>query len=194
MAELATLARPYARAAFEAARSDGDDGLSRFSADLALLNGCMQVAELRTELLSPSRVAAQKAALFADVLGDDLGQLGRRFVALLAEQSRLALLPEIQRQYELMRAEHERVLKVEVVSAQELSAEALNKLIAGLAKRFEREVDITSRVDPTLLGGAVIRAGDTVIDGSVRGRLERLADALGVTRASRDKHARPTAA
>lgn len=143
---------------------------------------------------SPSRVAAQKAALFADVLGDDLGQLGRRFVALLAEQSRLALLPEIQRQYELMRAEHERVLKVEVVSAQELSAEALNKLIAGLAKRFEREVDITSRVDPTLLGGAVIRAGDTVIDGSVRGRLERLADALGVTRASRDKHARPTAA
>jgi len=194
MAELATLARPYARAAFETARTEGDGGLQGFSSDIALLNGCMEVPALRSELLSPRRVALQKAELFADVLGDDLSHRGRRFVALLAEQDRLALLPEIQHQYEVLRAEHEQLLKVEVVSAQALSTEALNNLTAGLARRYEREVEITCRIDPTLLGGVVIRAGDTVIDGSVRGRLERLADALGVTRASRDQHARSTAA
>lgn len=194
MAEMATLARPYARAAFEAALDAGSEGLSRFSADLAFLNGCMEVAKLRAELTSPNRVADQKAALFAQVLGDDLSGAGLNFVSLLAEQGRLPLLPEIQQQYERLRSEQERVLQVEVVSTKELSTDALNRLTVALGRRFDCEVQITSRVDASLLGGAVIRAGDTVIDGSVRGRVDRLADGLGVTRASRDRHARPTAA
>lgn len=192
MAELATLARPYARAAFEAALAEGDAALPRFSYELALLNGCMEVPELRAELVSPRRVAAEKAKLIHDLFGDELSAAGRNFVALLAEQDRLALLPEIQVQYEHMRAEHERVLEVEVVSARELGADALARLEERLGNRFQRKVALHPRIDPGLLGGVVIRAGDTVIDGSVRGRLARLAESLGASGARRET--RPTAA
>lgn len=191
MAELATLARPYARAAFEAALDRGEDTLPKFSYELALLTGCVQEPALRPELLSPSRGAADKAGLIAKVFGDELSAQGRNFVALLAEQDRLGLLPEIQRQYEQQRAAFERILEVEVVTAHELPADAEAALAERLSRRFERKVEITQRLDSTLIGGAVIRAGDTVIDGSVRGRLVRLAETLGVRR---DAAVRSTAA
>lgn len=191
MAELATLARPYARAAFEVALERGDDALPRFSYELALLTGCVQEPRLRAELISPSRSAAEKAELIGKIFGDELSAHGQNFVALLAEQDRLGLLPEIQRQYEQQRAAYERVLEVEVVTAREIPAEAEQTLAERLSRRFERKVEITQRIDAALIGGVVIRAGDTVIDGSVKGRLVRLAEALGVRR---DATVRSTAA
>jgi len=191
MAEQATLARPYARAAFQAALERGEEALPGFSYELALLTGCVEEPRLRAELLSPGRGPAQKVGLIEQVFSTELSPHGRNFVALLAEQDRLGLLPEIQRQYEQQRAAHERVLKVEVVTAHALTADAEAALAERLARRFGSKVEITQRLDSTLIGGAVIRAGDTVIDGSVRGRLARLAETLGVRR---DAAARSTAA
>ncbi len=191
MAEQATLARPYARAAFQSALDRGGDALSGFSYELALLTGCVEEPQLRAELLSPGRGAAQKAELIGQIFSDELSPHGRNFVALLAEQDRLGLLPEIQHQYEQLRAAHEKVLEVEVVTAHELSADVEANLAERLSRRFGCKVEIKQRLDSTLIGGAVIRAGDTVIDGSVRGRLVRLAETLGVRR---DAAARSTVA
>ena len=178
MAELATMARPYARAAFEAAREDGDDGLDRWSGMLALLGGAVEAPELKRQLASPSLTAAGKAQLLIDLLGDDLSEKGRNLVHLLAENKRLELAADIAEQYEELKDEFLKTLEVEVVSAKRLTKKDLDTLREKLAARFDKQVELTSRVDKTLLGGALIRAGDTVIDGSIRGRLDRLEETL----------------
>jgi F-type H+-transporting ATPase subunit delta len=178
MAELATLARPYARAAFEVAREDGDDGLDRWSRMLALLAGAVEEASIADALASPARTPEGKARMLVDLLGDDLSEKVVNLVRLLADNKRLELLPEIAPIYEDLKDEHQRTLEVEVVSAREIGEADLETLSDKLAARFDKKIALTSRIDPSLLGGAVIRAGDTVIDGSIRGRLDRLADTL----------------
>jgi F-type H+-transporting ATPase subunit delta len=180
MAEFATLARPYARAAFEAAREGGDDGLDRWSGMLAWLAAATETEALAQELASPARSPEGKAKLLTDVAGDALDDKGRKLVRVLAANGRLALLPEIAAQYEALKDEAQRTLEVEVVSARPLSEAELEQLRSGLARRFAKEIELESRVDGALLGGAVIHAGDTIIDGSIRGRLDRLADSLRV--------------
>ena len=113
-------------------------------------------------------------------MADELDDHGRGFLKLLAENKRLELLPEIHEQFQALRAEWERTLEVEVVSAYELDDADAERLKTRLAERYDRQVSMTSRVDSSLIGGAVIRAGDTVIDGSVRGRLGKLAEQLRV--------------
>ncbi|MEE4298400.1 MAG: F0F1 ATP synthase subunit delta [Pseudomonadales bacterium] len=178
MAELATLARPYARAAFEAAREDGDDGLDRWSRMLALLAAAVEQEAVADAIVSPSRTPEGKAQMIVDLLGDDLSDKGRNLVRLLAENKRLELTPEIAPLYEELKDAFLRTLEVEVVSAREISQADLDALSEKLAARFDKQIALTSRIDPSLLGGAVIRAGDEVIDGSIRGRLDRLADTL----------------
>jgi F-type H+-transporting ATPase subunit delta len=178
MAELATMARPYARAAFEAARDDGDDGLDRWSRMLAVLAAAVAEESVADAIISPSRTAAGKAAMIVELLGDELNEKGRNLVRLLAENKRLELASELVEQYEELKDRFLRTLDVEVISAREISAEDLAALSAKLAARFDKEIALTSRIDPSLLGGAVIRAGDEVIDGSVRGRLDRMAETL----------------
>lgn len=180
MAEFATLARPYARAAFEAAREAGDDGLDRWSRMLAWLAAATETEALAQELSSPARSPEGKALLLTEVAGDALDDQGRKLVRVLAGNRRLALLPEIATQYEALKDEAQRTLEVEVVTARALSEAELEQLRAGLARRFAKEIALESRVDGGLLGGAVIHAGDTIIDGSIRGRLDRLADSLRV--------------
>ncbi len=178
MAELATMARPYARAAFEAAREDGDDGLDRWSRMLAVLAGAVAEESVADAIISPARTAEGKARMIIDLLGDELSEKGRNLVHLLAENKRLELAGEMAEQYEVLKDEFLRTLEVEVVSAREISEADLAALSDKLAARFETAISLTSRIDPSLLGGAVIRAGDEVIDGSIRGRLERMADTL----------------
>ena len=96
----------------------------------------------------------------------------------LAHNKRLQLLPEISKQYEMLRAQAEKSLEVEVISAFALGDSERERLVETLKRRFEREIQLTSRVDEQLMGGMVIRAGDTVIDGSVRGKLGKLAETL----------------
>ncbi|MCH2099391.1 MAG: F0F1 ATP synthase subunit delta [Pseudomonadales bacterium] len=178
MAELATLARPYARAAFEAAREDGDDGLDRWSRLLALLGGAVADEAVADAIAAPGLTAQGKAQLIVDLIGEELGPKGTNLVRLMAENKRLELAGEVSGQYEDLKDAFLRTLEVEVISAREISEADLTTLSEKLAARFDKQIALTSRIDPSLLGGAVIRAGDTVIDGSIRGRLDRLADTL----------------
>ena len=176
MAETATLARPYANAAFALAKSL--DRLEKWSRMLGLLAGAAGTEKVRALLGAATVSGDVKAGQLLEVAGDELDDRGRRFVHVLADNGRLDLLPEVARQYEERKAEAERVLDVEISAAVELTGEQRQTFAAALAKRFEQEVDVTTAVDANVVGGAVIRAGDTVIDGSVRGRLTRLIGAL----------------
>lgn len=176
MAELATLARPYANAVFELAKSE--NRLEEWSTMLGMLAAAAAEPRVHQILESPDLVAEQKAARLVDICGDALNDKAKALVRLLARNKRLNVIGELQEQFEVRKAEEERVLEVEVVSAFELDPEQAEKLRAALARKFEREVNVTGRVDGQVLGGAIIRAGDTVIDGSVRGRLDKLGEAL----------------
>jgi F-type H+-transporting ATPase subunit delta len=176
MAELATIARPYAKAVFDLAKSDNT--LPQWSRMLSFLAMASVDPKVRTVLDSPDLSAEQKSARLADVCGDELNDRARNLVGLLARNKRLDVIEEIREQFEEHRAEEERVLDVEVITAYELSAEQSEKLRAALQRKFDREVNVTGRVDRDVIGGAVIRAGDTVIDASLRGRLDKLTEAL----------------
>ncbi len=176
MAETATLARPYANAAFDLAKER--TRLPQWSRMLRLLAATVATAEAQALIGAPALPGEAKAHKLIDLLGDELDDGGRRFVHVLAENKRLELLPQIAEQYEVRKAEAEKVLEVEVVAAVELTDAQREAYAAALAARFAQEVEVTVAVDPKLIGGAIVRAGDTVVDGSVRGRLARLAGAL----------------
>ena len=176
MAERATIARPYAKAAFEYARGANDFAAwSQALARLAEIVADPRVAELTK---SPQWSAADVATLIIDVGGASLNPGMQNFVRVLAENHRLLLLPEIAAHYEEFRSAVENTVDVEVVSAVKLDAAQSDKLSAALTRRLKRNVRMKNSVDATLLGGAVLRAGDLVIDGSLKGRLERLATEL----------------
>ena len=176
MAEIATLARPYANAVFDLARSL--DRLAEFSPMLALLARAVETKEVRALIAEPSLTPAAKAHQLIDVVRDDVDDRCRRFVQVLADNQRLDLLPEIATQYEALKAEAEKTLDVEITTAVQLTERQFDNYTEALRRRFEQDVNVNVEVDPALVGGAVIRAGDTVIDGSVRGRLTRLVESL----------------
>ncbi len=176
MAELATLARPYANAVYDVAKAH--NALEPWSRMLTLLAAASQQDRMRLVLESPDLPADVKARRLIDVCGDELDDRARNLVQVLAHNKRMNVISELRDQFEARKAEDERVLDVEVITAYQLSAEQSDKLRSALAHRFEREVNLTGRVDAGVIGGAVIRAGDTVIDASLRGRLDKLAEAL----------------
>lgn len=176
MSELSTLARPYAEAAFRLAQGESDlAGWSSRIAALATIVSDEQVARL---IADPAVSAERVAALVVDVAGGALGERGANFVKVLAENDRLALLPEIAAQFETLKATAEGTLEATITSAQELSQAQIDDLVGGLKAKFNRAVHVQVAVDPELIGGAVITIGDQVIDGSVKGRLQRMAFAL----------------
>lgn len=176
MAELTTLARPYAKAAFESADQAGQ--LQQWSDMLALAAAVAQQDGMVKVLLSPSLTSAQKAQAFIDVCGDQLNEGVANLLKALAENKRLTLLPQIQQLFEQHKAQREQSVDVEVTTAFELSGELQDKLAKALSAKLDRVVTLSTTVDKAILGGALIRAGDTVIDGSVRGRLAKLAEAM----------------
>jgi F-type H+-transporting ATPase subunit delta len=176
MSELTTAARPYAKAVFEMAQEAGK--LTEWSAQLAAMSAVV-TAEGSSALLShPRMTKEQKADIFAEVAGDALDAGGRNLLKVLAENDRFALLPEMSVIFEQLKAEAEGAVEAEVVSAQELTDDQQQALAAALQKRLGREVKLATRVDPALMGGAVIRAGDLVIDGSLQSRLKEMKAAL----------------
>ncbi|WP_438951070.1 F0F1 ATP synthase subunit delta [Porticoccus sp.] len=176
MAELSTLARPYAKAAFEYAEGAGD--LQNWSDSLAVAAAVAQQHVVEKLLSSPAYTAAQQAEKVITVCGDALSGKTLNFIQVLADNRRLRLLPQIYQQFETLKANREKTVEVNVVSAREISAEQQEKLASALSAKLERTVNMQVSVDSTLIGGAVVRAGDTVIDGSIRGRLLKLAEAL----------------
>jgi F-type H+-transporting ATPase subunit delta len=175
MSETLTLARPYARAAFEAA-SDGKS-----------LAGWSQNLRFSAQLVSDARIGGLignprlgNAELTGLLLPPDetVGSPFTGFLSLLVENRRVLLLPDIAALFEEYKRDAERVLKVTLRTATPVPAAQADAIKLALKKRFGLEIDLEQRIDPTTIGGAVIDAGDTVIDGSVRGRLERLQNAL----------------
>lgn len=176
MAEMATLARPYANAVFDLAKSDR--ALDQWSKMLGLLAGAAGEPQVQTLLEAPDVADDQKAFRLADVFGDQVNDRAKKFLSVLASNKRLGLLGEIAEQFEVLRAQEEQSLDVEVISAFALVPQQEQALKEALQRKFAKEVSLTSRVDSTLVGGAVIRAGDMVLDGSVRGKLDKLKETL----------------
>ena len=176
MAELATLARPYANAVFTVAKSDGS--LERWSRMLALMTAVATDERVKQLLEAPEVGDEQKAFRLADLCGDELNDRARKFVQVLAQNKRLDIIAAISAQFEALRAAEEQTLDVEVISAYPISEAESATLRQALARKYANEVNLTSSVDTDLIGGAVIRAGDTVIDGSIRGKLNKLAETL----------------
>jgi F-type H+-transporting ATPase subunit delta len=177
VAERATIARPYAKAAFQYAQdakafADWSQGL-RAAAEI--------VADPRVAALTKSPQTSQDdlVSIISDVAGDKLKPGMQNFVRVLAENHRLLLLPEIAAHYEELRSDVENTIDVEVVSAVALNSAQAEKLSQALSARLKRKIRMQNSVDATLLGGAIVRAGDLVIDGSLKGRLQRLATELG---------------
>lgn len=176
MAETSTIARPYAHAAFELAQAGKN--LAKWG-DMLKLAATVATDERMQPLLDDPRLTrAQLAELFLSVCGDELDQQGQNLIRLLAENRRMVLLPVIEELYAELRARAERTLDATVTTAKPIADEQTAKLKDALSKKLDREVSLTMETDESLLGGAVIRAGDMVIDGSVRGRLQNLASVL----------------
>ena len=174
MSNALTMARPYARAAFALARQNG-----RLSGWSSLLAASARIA-------ADERVGALLGNPALDANGmvelvmppGEVDPTFRDFLAALAENRRLPLLTEIAGLFEALRAEEEQVVRAKVTSATALDAAELDKIKAALARRFGRNVDVETAIDESLIGGAIIDAGDLVIDGSVRAKLARLQTAM----------------
>lgn len=176
MAEKITLARPYAEAVFALAKENNT--LAAWSRMLKI--AAMIGADERVQrLIDDPRVSRERLiGLFLGIAGDGLNKDAANLLYLLADNDRLPLLREITALFEELRAEHERTVEAEVLTAYPLTDAQLKQFSAALKKRLGREVRLTPRVDPTLVGGAIVRAGDMVIDGSVQGRLNALSSYL----------------
>ncbi len=127
---------------------------------------------------SPHVSKQQAADLFLSAGKEQFDNQFANMLGVLAENGRLAILPEISAMYELLRQEEEKRLSVTVVSAIALTSDQQERMSSALKKRFDREINLESEIDASMLGGAIIYAGDMVIDGSVRGRLQKLATRL----------------
>ncbi|RDS84085.1 F0F1 ATP synthase subunit delta [Dyella psychrodurans] len=175
MAQAITLARPYARAAFELAQADG--ALGAWSQALAFAAEVARDPRVAALSNDPRVQPEQLVALHLPDSSKADGAFGN-FLTQLAEKRRMALLPEVGALYETYKRESESQLLVKVTSAMALDNAQTEQLKASLKRRFKRDIELQTQVDPSLLGGVVIDAGSEVIDGSARGRLQRLATAL----------------
>ena len=176
MSELVTAARPYARAVFEFAQEAGS--IDQWSEQILLMGAIAAEPSVSTLVEHPKMTKQQIAEVFTEVCGEKVDEHGANLIKLLAENGKLALLPEIAALYEQFKAEDEGLVEAEVVSAMELDADQENAIARSLKKRLGRDVKITTRIDESLMGGAIIRAGDLVIDGSLKGRLAKASTAL----------------
>lgn len=176
MADYSTIARPYAQGVFKLARER--DELAHWSEMLDYAAAVARDPNMNALLGSPRLTKAQMADVFIDVCGEKLDEQGRNLIRLLADNRRLILLPTIASQYAELRAEAEKTVNARLITAQPVDAKVEAAVAEALSQRLGLQVRLVTEVDESLLGGAVIRAGDMVIDGSVRGRLEKLASAL----------------
>ena len=176
MIEPITLARPYARAAFEHARVAGE--LAQWQDALEQLAAVTRDHKVSVMLKSPSQTAQQRAENLAVLIGDSLPASVVNLLMIMADNGRLSLLPEVAALFEQFKQAVESAVTVVVTSAYPLSDDETRVLSETMTSKLDRSVTLTSETDPSLLGGAIIRADDLVIDGSVRGRLDKLAGAL----------------
>jgi F-type H+-transporting ATPase subunit delta len=173
MADRLTIARPYARAAFEQARDD--QRLGPWSQALQVAAEVVSDERVRPLLGNPHVTPAELAQLVIGIAAGQLGAHGENFVRTLALNRRLGYLPEIAARFDTLKDEAEGVADVTLTSAAALDEAQRRRVAAALEERLHRKVRLHCAIDPALIGGALLRSGDLVIDGSLRTRLERIA-------------------
>jgi F-type H+-transporting ATPase subunit delta len=176
MSDLTGIARPYARAIYELAKEK--DSFDKWTDMMTFLSMVVQDKAMIGALDSPKMTDKQKAELLLVISEGQVDDQGKNLINVLSDNDRLSLIPEICTLYEAYRDKDKGIVEAEVFSARALSKDDEKKLAAALKKRLGCEVKIVSKVDESLLGGAIIHAGDLVIDGSIQGRLSELATAL----------------
>jgi F-type H+-transporting ATPase subunit delta len=182
MADQSTIARPYAKALFDLANAEKK--LGPWSEALNAASAVLASPNAKRVLGSPTLDQAKRAdfirAVSVGLQGAELFESshGKALLALLAENDRLAVLPEIASQFDALKAQAENKVKVKFISATAADPKVVEQVTQALKKRLGRDVELELEVDGTLIGGAIIRAEDMVIDGSVRARLEKLAHSL----------------
>ncbi len=176
MSDSTTIARPYAKAIFESALAEKN--LAEWSVGLMTLAQAVLNPEAAQFIENPASTVEQHIELLQGLINSGVSESINNLISLLATNKRLMLLPEISALYEVLRAEQEKTLDVDVSSFSDLSAAQQERLIESLSQRLQRKVSLKISIDPSLLGGAIIRAGDLVIDGSVRGKLNKLSTGL----------------
>ena len=172
MAEFLTLARPYAKAAF--AYASEQNATDAWSNALQLLSAAVQDEAFSAYLNRPELTPAEQVALFAKVLGNEQTVAVSNFLTLLADNGRLALLPEIDTEFEQLKSQNNKTVDVVIESAFPLDSVQEQKLAHALEKRLNSAVKVTVEVNPALIAGVVIRAGDQVIDDSVLSKLDKM--------------------
>lgn len=177
MSDLTTAARPYAKAVFEFAREN--QSLDEWSGQVQMLSAIVSDSAMQSYLASPRLTKQDRIDAVLKVGGEELQENAQNFVRVLAENDRLTLMPFIASLYDQYRADADGTIEAEVVSASELDDAQQSKLIESLSKRLERKVTLKCSVDETLISGAIIRADGLVIDGSIKGRIAKLANTLG---------------
>ena len=175
MSDLITVARPYAKAAFDfAVEHQSIERWQKMLAFAAEVARNEHMAELLSGALAPDALSAS----FNAVCGDQLDEPAQNLIKVMAENGRLTALPAVLDQFIQLRDAHEATAEVDVISASTLSDDQLTKISTAMEKRLSRKVKLNCKIDKSVMAGVIIRSGDLVIDGSVRGRLERLADVL----------------
>ncbi|MEE9310239.1 MAG: F0F1 ATP synthase subunit delta [Cocleimonas sp.] len=176
MSELTTAARPYARAVFEMANEAGD--LAKWSETLAFMGAVADNEEVQTLLAAPQMAKQAGADAFIKLCDKKLNDNAKNLVNMLAENDRLSLLPEMSVLYEVLKDEAEGSVEALVTAAKALTQAEEKSISAALKKRLGRDVKLKVSVDKSLLGGAIIRAGDLVMDGSLKGRLSKMTNMM----------------
>ena len=176
MIEPTTLARPYARAAFEHARAAGE--LAAWQTALSELAAITTQPKVAAAMRDPNQTAAQRASTLSSLAGDTVPTAVGNLLAIMSDNGRLSLIPEVAKLFDQLKQAVESAVAVHVTSAYPLSDAETQQLTETMQEKLERSITLTSETDPSLLGGALIRADDLVIDGSVRGRLNKLAGTL----------------
>ncbi|AXR04905.1 F0F1 ATP synthase subunit delta [Salinimonas sediminis] len=175
MSELTTVARPYAKAAFDFAVEHNT--IAQWQDMLAFASQVAANDDMH-QLLTGAVAADTLAEIFVNVCGEQLDLHGQNLIKVLAENERLVALPKISEMFDMFKAEYDKEIEVELTSASILSAQQQAQISATLEERLARKVKLNCNVDPALVAGFVVKAGDTVIDGSVKTKLARLADTL----------------
>lgn len=180
MSALTTLARPYAKAAFGLAQDSGHgaEALAAWQDMLTLASEFVADERVAGIMENPLVSSAQAVQLLNDLAGDRFDERFRAFISVVGASRRLPLLPEINALFSKLKQAAEQRLRVRVVAARELDQDQVGRMSGALQRRFNCAIDLESEIDPSVLGGAVIYAGDQVIDGSLRGRLNKLSNAL----------------
>ncbi len=177
MTDFTTAARPYANAVYDTANETGT--LDSWSDALANLAAVVNDAQMSEMLSDPETGKQQKGELIIQVLGDKLNEQQQNLVKLMAENGRLIIMQDVQEQFEVARAKADNKVEAEVVSAFELTAEQTDELINTLKNKLGCDITLTTTIDESLIGGVVIKAGDTIIDASMKSQLDSLALSLG---------------